>query len=89
MVGVYWCSNLFIEGLFKIMGFGKWILDSLRQADEMQLKKYEIDKKYPQPPSITNNYFITINNRVIRVNESEFREWVKKNQLTYGRKMLE
>jgi len=70
------------------MGFGKWILDSLRQADEMMLKKYEIDKKYPHPPPITNNYFITINNRIIRVNESEFREWVKKNQLTYGREML-
>lgn len=60
------------------MGFGRWFLDLLKQADEYELKKMEIKNRVP---SEIKNYYITINNRVIKVTESEFKEWVERKLL--------
>ena len=46
----------------------------------------------PNPPKVINNYYITIDNRVIKVNEQEFRNYLKKQKLvvdTSCRKLLE
>lgn len=67
------------------MGFGKWFLDLLKQADEYELEKMRINNR---TPTEVKNYFITMNNRVIKVTEKEFREWVRQNQLKHDGRML-
>lgn len=40
-------------------------------------------------PTIINNYYLTIDNRVIKVGEKEFFEIVERKKLKFDRKMIE
>jgi len=59
------------------MGAGRFFLDFWKQLND----DVRIDFN-PQPKKVINNYYyMTVDNRMIKVNEREFQEHLRKNQL--------
>lgn len=63
------------------------ILDKLFTDDEVMRIEWHKDNA----PRITNNYFILINNKIIKVDEAKFRKMAKEHKMVEGNnyKLLE
>ena len=64
------------------MGIWKGFLELLKQADNLEIR-------WGEQPVTNNYYYITVNNRVLKVTEEQFKEHVKQNQLIYGKKLIQ
>ncbi|MBI4010473.1 MAG: hypothetical protein HY361_04800 [Candidatus Aenigmarchaeota archaeon] len=56
------------------LGIWKGFLELLDKSGNLEIR-------FDTPPTINNYYYLTVNNRVIKVTESEFKEHIKNNKL--------
>lgn len=63
-----------------------WFGDTMK---EFLTAPLEIDIPQKKIINITNNYFITINNKIIKVSRGQFINHIKKHNLKYDTEMLE